>query len=67
MPDPFFASSPADMPDRDTLLSLSGLDFMQRVVDGTLPQAPIARLMNFHLARSPMATPSSTARRSSIT
>jgi hypothetical protein len=40
MPDPFFAASPADIPDRDTVLSLSGLDFMQRVVDGTLPQAP---------------------------
>jgi acyl-coenzyme A thioesterase PaaI-like protein len=51
MPDPVFATSPADLPDRDTLLSLSGLDFMQRVVDGTLPQAPIARLMNFHLAQ----------------
>jgi uncharacterized protein (TIGR00369 family) len=50
MPDPFFASSLSDIPDRDTILSLSGLDFMQRVVDGTLPQAPIARLMNFQLA-----------------
>jgi uncharacterized protein (TIGR00369 family) len=50
MPDPFFAASPADIPDRDTILSLSGLDFMQRVVDGTLPQAPMARAMNFRLA-----------------
>jgi hypothetical protein len=50
MPDPFFAASPADIPDRDTVLSLSGLDFMQRVVDGTLPQAPMARAMNFRLA-----------------
>ena len=49
MPDPFFATAPADMPDRDTLFSMSGLEFMQRVVDGTLTQAPIARLMNFHL------------------
>jgi uncharacterized protein (TIGR00369 family) len=50
MPDPSFAASPAELPDRATLLSLSGLAFMQRVVDGTLPQAPIARLMNFRLA-----------------
>jgi hypothetical protein len=56
----------ADLPDRDTILSLSGLDFMQRVVDGTLP-LPDRALMNFRLARSPTATPSFTARRSSIT
>ena len=49
MPDPHFAGSPADLPDRDTIRSLSGLAFMQRVVDGTLPQAPIAKLMNFRL------------------
>jgi hypothetical protein len=51
-PCPIPSSPPAlsDIPDRDTILSLSGLDFMQRVVDGTLPQAPIARTMNFRLA-----------------
>ena len=49
MTKPFFAASAADMADRDTLFSMSGLEFMQRVVDGELPQAPIARLMNFRL------------------
>lgn len=49
MPDPFFATTQGDLPDRDTILSLTGLAFMQRVVDGTLPQAPIAKAMNFRL------------------
>jgi len=49
MPDPFFATNPADMADRATMLSMSGLDFMQRIVDGTLPQAPIARILNFRV------------------
>lgn len=44
-----FAQSPSDLPDRDTVLSMSGLDFMQAVLDGTLPGAPIAEGMNFTL------------------
>ena len=47
MPEPFFATGPADMADSATILSMSGLDFMQRVANGTLPQAPIARILNF--------------------
>ena len=43
------ATSPADIPDRDTILSLSGLAFMEGVRDGTLPGPPIAALMNFTL------------------
>ncbi|MCF7701207.1 PaaI family thioesterase [Loktanella sp. M215] len=44
-----FATSPADLPDRDTILSLSGLEFMQAVLRGDLPGAPIAQGMNFTL------------------
>jgi uncharacterized protein (TIGR00369 family) len=49
MPDPFYPGSPADMVSRETLLSISGLEFLQRVLDGRLPQAPIARLMDIRL------------------
>ena len=44
-----FARTPADIPDRDTILSLSGLEFMQAMRDGGLPGPPIAELMNFTL------------------
>lgn len=49
MPDTFYPGSPADMASRETVLSISGLEFLQRVLDGRLPQAPIARVMNFGL------------------
>ncbi|MFZ3581861.1 PaaI family thioesterase [Loktanella sp. DJP18] len=39
----------SDLPDRDTILSLSGLEFMQAVRDGNLPGPPIAEGMNFAL------------------
>ena len=51
-PSPSSPTGPADMADSATILSMSGLDFMQRVADGTLPQAPpIARLLNFRVTR----------------
>ena len=34
---------------RDTLLGLSGLQFMQSILDGTVPPAPIAATMGFAL------------------
>ena len=37
MPDQFFATGPEGLADRATLLSMSGLDFMQGMLDGTLP------------------------------
>ena len=43
------AQSPADLPDRDTVLSLSGLSFMQAVLCGDLAGPPIAAGMNFTL------------------
>ena len=49
MPPHFFAKRPEDLPDRDTARTISGLDFMSRVAEGTFPQAPMARAMNFHL------------------
>lgn len=36
-------------PDRETLLSMSGLAFLQAMLEGTIPGPPIARLLNFWL------------------
>jgi uncharacterized protein (TIGR00369 family) len=44
-----FAQGPADMPDLERVRSMSGLAFMEAVRDGTLPAAPIARLLDFAL------------------
>ena len=46
MTTPFLPTSIADMVDRDQLLSMSGLAFMEGVRDGTLASAPIAQTMN---------------------
>ncbi|TKA96423.1 PaaI family thioesterase [Cereibacter changlensis] len=46
---PFFAESPADLPDRETLLSMSGMEFMQAMLAGTMPQPTIAGLLNYRL------------------
>jgi uncharacterized protein (TIGR00369 family) len=34
----------------DVLLSHSGLDFLQSMVDGKVPNPPICKVLNFHLA-----------------
>ena len=34
----------------DVLVSYSGLDFLQGIVDGKLPNPPICKVLNFHLA-----------------
>lgn len=39
----------ADLADMNTILSLSGLEFMQGILDGTLPSPPIGRPLNYHL------------------
>ncbi len=49
MPDPYYAASPADLADRATLLSMSGLDFMQAILDGHLPGPPIGPTLNYQL------------------
>lgn len=49
MTEPFFAESPAQLPDRETLLSISGLEFMQRILRAELPHPPLARLMGIRV------------------
>lgn len=46
---PFYAQTPADLPDRDTLLSMSGLEFMQAMVAGRLPQPTIGALLHYRV------------------
>jgi uncharacterized protein (TIGR00369 family) len=45
----FIAQSPADLPDRDRILSMSGLDFMLAMQRGEISRPPISGLMNYHL------------------
>lgn len=45
----FIAQSPADLPDRDTLLSMSGLTFMQKMQAGEISSPPLAGLMDYQL------------------
>lgn len=49
MPDQYFADSPEALASRETLLSLSGIDFMRGIRDGTLPMPPIAHGMGYRL------------------
>lgn len=44
-----FPQSQSDLPDRDKILSMSGLDFMRAMSTGDLPCAPIARTLGFEL------------------
>ena len=46
---PTIAQSPADLLDQEALLSMSGLDFMSGMLNGTLPGPPIARTMGYTL------------------
>ncbi len=43
----FTARSPDDMPDLETTLSMSGLEFMQAMRDGKIARPPISALMNY--------------------
>jgi len=50
----FTATSPAEMPDLETTLSMSGLEFMEAMRDGKLSRPPISALMNYtveHIAK----------------
>ena len=49
MPEQFFPDSPDQLPTRETILSMSGLEFMEKVLDGELPMAPIATGLNYRL------------------
>lgn len=46
---PFYAQKPQDLLGFDEMLSLSGLEFMQGILDGRFPQPPIAKTLNYHL------------------
>lgn len=45
----YFAEKPEDLLDQEGLLSMSGLEFMQGILDGCLPAPPISRVLNYHL------------------
>lgn len=45
----FLAKSIHDLADRDTLLSMSGLEFMQAILAGRLPRPPISGVLNYQL------------------
>jgi uncharacterized protein (TIGR00369 family) len=43
------AKSPADLPDRRALLSMSGLAYLQKMLAGDIARAPITALMEFDI------------------
>ena len=45
----YFAETPDQLLDQEGLLSMSGLEFMQGILDGTLPAPPISRVLNYRL------------------
>jgi uncharacterized protein (TIGR00369 family) len=49
MTPPRYAQTLADIPSRETLLSVSGLEFMEGMLHGRFPHAPIHHLMGYHL------------------
>jgi len=46
---PFVADTPGQMPAPDTILSMSGLDFMRAILDGRVSGPPIGKLMGYWL------------------
>lgn len=46
---PYLPNSSSDLPDRETVLSMSGLAFMRAQLEGRLPLAPIAGVLNYSL------------------
>lgn len=49
MTDAIFARGPEDLPTRETLLSMSGFDYMQGMLAGRLPHPAIAQIMGYRL------------------
>jgi len=45
----FTATTSADLPDLTQTLSMSGLEFMQGVLNGTISSPPIGGVLNYHL------------------
>ena len=46
---PRLAQTMADLPSQDELLSISGLDFMKGILDGTVPGPPIGHTLGYAL------------------
>ena len=49
MPEQFAAQSPNDLPDLPTVLSMTGLEFIAGIRDGTIAGPPIATVMNTYI------------------
>ena len=45
----FAAQSLSELPNRDEILSMSGLEFMQRILNGDISRPPISTLLNYQL------------------
>ena len=43
------ATSPKELPSLNEILSISGLEFMEKIQNGDLPIAPIAKVLNYNL------------------
>lgn len=46
----FFAQSPSDLPTREEMLAISGLEFMEQVRDGTISHPPIGEVLNYRVS-----------------
>lgn len=46
----FIAQSIDQLPDRDMILSMSGLAFLQAMLEGHISSPPISAVMNFQLS-----------------
>ena len=53
------ASSNIGVPPLESLKAMSGLEFLQRIVDGRLPQPPITETLGFSSWKCRPASPSS--------
>ncbi len=49
MTHPVYATTPEELPSREILLSMSGLDFMRAMLEGRFPGPAIAETLNFSL------------------
>ncbi|MFN4099328.1 MAG: PaaI family thioesterase [Pararhodobacter sp.] len=49
MPEQFVARTPEDLPRREQIAAMTGLEYMQAICDGRLAGAPIAEGMNFRI------------------
>ena len=49
MAEQYPAKSPADLPSREVIAQMTGLEYMQAIVEGRIAGAPIAEVMNFRM------------------